>query len=90
MKEALAVLSYNRGAHSNSRALKILLNFQNKRCSICAITADRSKLDGTVKSESVFYVPNFFAAASIGENPQSFGLQTQPLSLTNPAEFSSW
>jgi hypothetical protein len=26
------------------------------------------------------YVPSFFAAAIIGENPQAFGLQTKPLS----------
>jgi len=25
-------------------------------------------------------VPRFFAAAIVGENPQAFGLQTQPLS----------
>jgi len=80
MKEALAILSYNRGAGRTARELKVLLNNENKRCSICALTADRSKLDETFRSESVFYVPLFFAAAIIGENPQSFGLQTQPLS----------
>ena len=80
MKEALAVLSYNRGAGKTLRDLQVLINEQNKRCSICALTADRSKLDETFQSESVFYVPRFFAAAIIGENPQSFGLQSQPLS----------
>jgi hypothetical protein len=80
MKEALALLSYNRGAPRVSRELKVVLNDQNKQCSICALTAERSKLDETFRSESVFYVPIFFAAAIIGENPQSFGLQMQPLS----------
>ena len=80
MKEALAVLSYNRGADKTARELKVLLNEQNKRCSICALTADRSKLDETFRNESVFYVPRFFAAAIVGENPQVFGLQMQPLS----------
>ena len=80
MKEALAVLSYNRGAQRISRELKVVLNDQNKQCSICALTAERSKLDETFRSESVFYVPIFFAAAIIGENPQSFGLQMPPLS----------
>jgi soluble lytic murein transglycosylase-like protein len=80
MKEALALLAYNRGADRTKRDLKVLLNDQNKRCSICALSADRSKLDETFKNENVFYVPRFFAAAIIGENPQSFGLQTQPLS----------
>ena len=80
MKEALALLAYNRGSQRTARELKVILNEQNKRCSICALTADRSKLDETFRSESVFYVPRFFAAAIIGENPQAFGLQFQPLS----------
>lgn len=80
MKEALAILAYNRGADKTARDLKVLLNEQNKRCSICALTADRSKLDETFRHESVFYVPLFFAAAIVGENPQVFGVQMQPLS----------
>ena len=80
MKEALALLSYNRGPGQVARDLKFLLNAQNKRCSICALVADRSKLDEQFKAEAVFYVPRFFAAAIIGENPQSFGLQSSPLS----------
>jgi membrane-bound lytic murein transglycosylase D len=80
MKEALALLAYNRGAQKTSRELKLLLNEQNKQCSICALTADRSKRDETFGAESVYYVPRFFAAAIIGENPQVFGLQMQPLS----------
>jgi soluble lytic murein transglycosylase-like protein len=80
MKEALALLAYNRGAQKTARDLKVLLNDQNRQCSICALTADRSKLDETFRSENVFYVPRFFAAAIIGENPGAFGLQTQPLS----------
>lgn len=80
MKEALALLAYNRGGDRTARDLKVVLNDQNKRCSICALNADRSKLDETFNSESVYYVPLFFAAAIIGENPQVFGLQGPPLS----------
>lgn len=80
MKEALALLAYNRGGQRLTRDLKVLVNDQNRQCSICALTADRSKLDETFRSESVFYVPLFFAAAIIGENPQTFGLQMLPLS----------
>jgi membrane-bound lytic murein transglycosylase D len=80
MKEALALLAYNRGEHRLTRDLKVLVNDQNRQCSICALTADRSKLDETFRNENVFYVPRFFAAAIIGENPQAFGLQMQPLS----------
>jgi len=80
MKEALALLAYNRGDQLTARAVKLLVNDQNKQCSICALTADRSKLDEAFRSENVYYVPRFFAAAIIGENPAAFGLQSQPLS----------
>ena len=80
MKEALAILSYNRGADKTRQDLNVLLNDQNRECSICALNANRRKLDETFRNESVFYVPLFFAAAIMGENPQVFGLQMQPLS----------
>jgi membrane-bound lytic murein transglycosylase D len=80
MKEALALLSYNRGVRKTASDLQMSLNEQNRRCSICALTADRSKLDANFQEENVYYVPRFFAAAVIGENPQAFGLQQQPLS----------
>jgi len=80
MKEALALLGYNRGTQQTARDLKALVNDQNRRCSICALTAASSQLDPTFQNEKVYYVPRFFAAAIIGENPQAFGLQSQPLS----------
>jgi len=80
MKEALALLAYNRGGQQTARDLKLLVNDQNRRCSICALTAASSKLDPTFQNENVYYVPRFFAAAIIGENPQAFGIESQPLS----------
>jgi Transglycosylase SLT domain len=80
MKEALALLSYNRGRQQTAQALQLVMDEQNKRCSICALTAASVQLDRTFQKENVHYVPSFFAAAIIGENPQSFGLQQQPLS----------
>jgi hypothetical protein len=80
MKEALAVLAYNRGTQKTARDLKLLVNDGNKECSICVLTAERGKLDETFRSENVFYVPLFFAAAIIGENPQAFGIQMKSLS----------
>jgi hypothetical protein len=80
MKEALALLAYNRGAQNTSLDLELVLNEQNKDCSICALTAARERLDKTFQNENVHYVPRFFAAAIIGENPQAFGLKLQPLS----------
>ncbi len=72
MKEALALLAYNRGGQQTARDLELLVNEKNKECSICALNAERCKLDKTFQSESVYYVPRFFAAAIIGENPQAF------------------
>lgn len=80
MKEALALLAYNRGGKNVERDLAALVNEQNRGCSICALTEGRDKLDKTFRSENVHYVPRWFAAAIIGENPGAFGLQTRPLS----------
>ncbi len=80
MKEALSLLSYNRGINGVARDLQTVMDEPNKRCSICALTAARSRLDQTFQDENVHYVPRFFAAAIIGENPQAFGLAIQPLS----------
>lgn len=80
MKEALAVLAYNRGEGKTASALQLVIDDQNRRCSICALTAASNRLDETFQRENVHYVPSFFAAAIIGENPQAFGLKQQPLS----------
>lgn len=80
MKEALAILAYNRGGSAVERDLASLVNDQNRACSICVFTENREKLDANFQNESVFYVPRFFAAAIVGENPRAFGLQTPPLS----------
>lgn len=80
MKEALALLAYNRGGKNVERDLAALVNERNRACSICALTEQRDKLDKTFRNENVYYVPRWFAAAIIGENPAAFGLQTRPLS----------
>ena len=80
MKEALALLAYNRGGKQVAQDLAAVVNGENSSCSICALTAASNRLDKTFQDESVHYVPRFFAAAIIGENPSSFGLVTQPLS----------
>lgn len=80
MKEALALLAYNRGESAVERDVALLVNERNSACSICALTAGRERLDAMFQTENVYYVPRFFAAAIIGENPQAFGLQLQPLS----------
>lgn len=80
MKEALALLAYNRGENKTAQSLAQVLNDQNRRCSICALADARAQLDNNFREENVHYVPRFFAAAIIGENPQAFGLGHQPLS----------
>jgi hypothetical protein len=80
MKEALALLSYNRGRQNTKTDLTLVLDDSNRQCSICALTAAQAKLDKIFKDENVHYVPRFFAAAIIGENPQAFDLSLQPLS----------
>lgn len=90
MKEALAILSYNRGAGNVERDLALLVTAQNGACSICVLTENSSRLDATFQNENVYYVPRFFAAAIIGENPQAFGLQTQPLSSIEPTRSRLW
>ncbi|MEP6637248.1 MAG: hypothetical protein ABJB97_11035, partial [Acidobacteriota bacterium] len=60
--------------------LALVINDENKQCSICALTAARGKLDENFQDENVNYVPRFFAAAIIGENPQVFGLKMHALS----------
>lgn len=80
MKETLAILSYNRGEGAVERDIAFIINDKNRQCSICALTAARARLDQTFREENVYYVPRFFAAAIIGENPQAFGIQARPLS----------
>jgi hypothetical protein len=90
MKEALAILSYNRGAVSVERDLALLVTAENGSCSICVLTENSNRLDATFQNENVYYVPRFFAAAIIGENPQAFGLQTQPLSSFGATRSRLW
>lgn len=80
MKEALALLAYNRGINNVQRDLATLVTPPARACNICALTEQSYKLDATFRNENVYYVPRFFAAAIIGENPRAFGLETQPLS----------
>src|SRR5215813_3563618 len=75
MKEALALLAYNRGGENVERDLANVVNEQNRACSFCALTDQSDQLDANFRSESRYYVPRFFAAAIVGENPRAFGLQ---------------
>ncbi|HEY8205602.1 MAG TPA: transglycosylase SLT domain-containing protein, partial [Pyrinomonadaceae bacterium] len=77
----LVLLSYNRGADSVLDALRMLRETDvNYERNFWTLFANRDKLDETFRQESAYYVPAFFAAAIIGENPNTFELQMAPLS----------
>ncbi|MEA2203762.1 MAG: eukaryotic-like serine/threonine-protein kinase [Blastocatellia bacterium] len=76
----LVLLSYNRGAESVREMLRQLRGTDNYERNFWMLYAHRNELGDTFRNESAGYVPNFFAAAIIGENPQAFGLNFEPLS----------
>lgn len=80
MSVALGIAGYNRSPDSVRRDLSDVLNSQNKERSFWTLIANSEKLDRFFQSENVKYVPKFFAAAIIGENPWAFGIQMNPLS----------
>jgi membrane-bound lytic murein transglycosylase D len=77
----LVLLSYNRGPEWVRDTLRQLRDTDNNyERNFWTLFVNRDKLDKTFRNENAGYVPRFFAAAIIGENPQAFGLQTPPLS----------
>jgi len=82
----LVLLSYNRGANSVLDILRMLRETDaHYERNFWTLFANREKLDQGFRNESAYYVPAFFAAAIIGENPQAFELNTPPLSnIANP------
>jgi len=76
----LVLLSYNRGPESVRNTLRELRGTDNYERNFWTLLAHRDELDETFRSEGAGYVPSFFAAAIIGENPQTFELQMPPLS----------
>ena len=76
----LVLLSFNRGAESVRYNLRQLRGAENYERNFWTLFAHRDQLDHTFRQEGAYYVPNFFAAAIIGENPQAFGLPLPPLS----------
>jgi hypothetical protein len=76
----LVLLSYNRGATWVRTTLRELRGTDNYERNFWTLFAHRAELDEHFRSENAGYVPNFFAAAIIGENPQTFGLPLPALS----------
>lgn len=80
MSVALAIAGYNRSPDSVRRDLRDVLNDRNKERSFWTLVANSNQLDHWFQNENVKYVPKFFAAAIVGENPEAFGLDMRKLS----------
>ena len=77
----LVLLSYNRGPDPVRDALRSLRETDtNYERNFWTLYANRDKLDDGFRNESAYYVPAFFAAAIVGENPRNFDLQIPALS----------
>jgi len=77
----LAIASYNSGEGGLSSNLQKALD-SNASLSrdFWTLIAKSDLLSKQFQTENFKYVPKFFAAAIIGENPQDFGLTLQPIS----------
>jgi len=77
----LAIGSYNSGEGGLSQNLeKALSSGQGLPREFWTLISHMDVLNKQFQTENFKYVPKFFAAAIIGENPQDFGLNLQPLS----------
>jgi pSer/pThr/pTyr-binding forkhead associated (FHA) protein len=77
----LAIGSYNSGEGGLSTNLKTALDSnQGLPRDFWSLIENGEKLSKQFQSENFKYVPKFFAAAIIGENPPDFGVNLQPLS----------
>ena len=83
----LVIMSFNSGAERLRDSLRRLREAGDSERNFWTLLANRDRLDDTFRNENAYYVPRFFAAAIIGENPHTFGLQTPP--LTTLAETST-
>ncbi len=75
----LAIFSFNRDPEMVKRDLSKLLDRPDRERSFWTLVEGQNKLDREAR-EDLDYIPIFFAAAIVGENPQAFNLQIEPLS----------
>jgi hypothetical protein len=85
MSFPLAIASYNSGQGGLSQNLeKALKAAAGQDRSFWTLVANQVAFEGGIgeqfRRENVKYVPKFFAAAIVGENPADFGINMQPLS----------
>ena len=71
----LAIASYNSGEGGLGKNLRIALEAnESQERSFWTLVANSEKLAEQFQRENIKYVPKFFAAAIIGENPRDFGI----------------
>jgi hypothetical protein len=80
MSVALGIAAYNRSPKSVRRDLQDVLDSRSNERSFWTLLAKKEELDKYFRNENVKYVPKFFAAAIVGENPETFGLRIRKLS----------
>ena len=76
----LVLLSYNTGASWVRGSLRQLRDSEDYERTFWMLFRNRDRLNESFRNEGAGYVPMFFAAAIIGENPRNFGLEMEPLS----------
>jgi pSer/pThr/pTyr-binding forkhead associated (FHA) protein len=80
----LAVCSYNSGEGGLSQnlatALNATRNSENPERSFWTLVANADLMSDQFQREAIKYVPHFFGAAIVGENPRVFGVDQAPLS----------
>lgn len=77
----LAIAAYNSGeGDADKNIQRAMAMASGGERSFWTEVAESKHLTTQFKRENVKYVPNFFAAAIIGENPRVFGVEMEPLS----------
>ena len=81
----LAIASFNSGQGNLSKNLDtVFASTGGQNRSFWTLIANKNIMEGGAgkqfNAENIKYVPKFFATAIIGENPQDFGVNLQPLS----------
>jgi hypothetical protein len=75
----LAIFSFGRDPERVKADVNKLLGSPDKERSFWTLVEGENRLDREVRDD-LYYVPMFLAAAIVGENPQAFNLQMEPLS----------
>lgn len=80
----LAIASYNEGEGGLTtnliRALNAAKNSDNPERSFWTMVANADMMSDQFQREAIKYVPHFFGAAIVGENPRVFGVELGPIS----------